>query len=164
MNISLSQVRIALAILGALALALLLNHFIVTDKKRIERTVHEMADAAAKGDVDLLFSHVSADYRDETMSREQLKSLAKTLLERYEPTNAKTQLISLSITGAMAHAQVGISAGQERNGYTAWYGISEWSAEFRKDADGAWRVTSVTPARIYGRDVSGWREVLRRFD
>ncbi len=62
MNISWNQVRIALAILGALALAMLLNRYIVTDKKRIERTVQEMAEAAAKGDIDLLFSHVSADY------------------------------------------------------------------------------------------------------
>ena len=162
MNISLGQVRIAGAILGALAVALLLNHIIVTDKKRVERTVHEMADAAAKGDVDLLFSHVSANYRDEAMTREQLKSLAKSLLPRYQPENAKVQAISVNVTGAMAHAQVAISSREQSGGYT-WYGTSEWSAEFRKEADGAWRVTSVMPARFFGRDVSGWRDVLRQF-
>jgi ketosteroid isomerase-like protein len=163
MNIPLSQVRIALAILAALALALLLNHYVVTDKKRVERTVQEMADAAAKGDLGSLFSHVSADYHDDAMSREQLRSLAKSVLERYEPANAEVELVSVNVTGSLAHAQVIISAGGQRDGYTPWRGTSEWSAEFRKEADGAWRLTSVTPTRIYGRQVSGWSDVLRRF-
>jgi ketosteroid isomerase-like protein len=163
MNIPLSQVRIALAILAALALALLLNHYVVTDKKRIERTVQEMADAAAKGDLDPLFSHVSADYHDDAMSRDQLRSLAKSALERYERADATVELVSVNVTGSLAHAQVSISAGGQRSGYMPWDGTSEWSAEFRKEADGAWRLTSVAPTRIYGRQVSGWRDVLRHF-
>ena len=73
MNISWNQMRIALAVLGALALAMLLNRYIVTDKKRIERTVQEMADAAGKGDIDLLFSHISADCGSEDMPRTRLR-------------------------------------------------------------------------------------------
>ena len=164
MNLSLSQVRIALGILAALAAALLLNHYIVTDKKRVERTVQEMASAAAKGDVPLLFSHVSADYRDDAMSRDQLMSLATKVLGRYAATSVGIQWINVNVSGALAHAQVAISAGEEGGAFTARYGSSEWSAEFRKEADGVWRMTSVTPTRIYGREVSGWRDLLRRFE
>ena len=99
MNLALNQVRIALAILGAVALAMLLNRFIVTDKRRIERTVQGMADAASKGDIDLLFSFVSADYGDETMSRTHLKSLAARFLGGDDHANPKIQWMSVKVVG-----------------------------------------------------------------
>jgi ketosteroid isomerase-like protein len=160
MNVSVSQARIALAILGGLVVALALNHFILTDKKRIERTVREMTDAASKKDLDLLFSHVSANYRDDVMTRDELRSLAKKELDRYEPANARVRWVMVTVAGALAHAQVSVAAGEAQDGYTPWYGTSEWSLEFRKEADGVWRVTSITPTRFYGRDVSGWGGVL----
>ncbi len=164
MNVSSGQLRLALGILGAVALALLLNRYIETDKKRIERTVHEMADAAAKGDLDLLFSHISADYRDESQSRADLKSLATAYMDRYESANPKIQWTTVNVQGAMAHVQLSVSGGNNRGEYPMWYGNSEWSAEFRKEADGAWRLTSLMPARMFGRDVSGWHEAMRRLE
>jgi ketosteroid isomerase-like protein len=164
MNVTLGQARIALAILGAVVLALLLNRFVVTDKKRIERTVQEMADAAAKGDVDLLFSHISADYRDETLSRTELKSLATDFLGRFNHVNLKIQRISVNVSDTLARAEVIISGSAESGGYRMPTGTSEWAAEFRKEADGAWRVTSITPERMGGADVSDWRWVRRRLE
>jgi hypothetical protein len=164
MNASSSQLRIALGILGAVVLGLLLNRLVVTDKKRIERTVHEMADAAAKGDLDLLFSHISADYHDDSLSRTGLKSLATTYMDRYESADPRIQWITVIVEGSMAHVQLGVSGGNTRGGYPAWYGTSEWSAEFRKESDRAWRMTSLKPARMYGREVSNWRDVTRRFE
>jgi hypothetical protein len=163
MNVALSQVRIALAILGAVALAMLLNRLIVTDKKRIERTAQEMADAAAKGDVDLLFSSISADYGDQTMTRTHLRSLATRFLGGDARANPKIQWMTVNVVGTMAHVQLGISGGGGRE-YPVWSGISEWAAEFRKETDGAWRVTNITPVRILGGNVSGWGDVLRHFE
>jgi len=163
MNVALSQVRIALAILGAVALAMLLNRLIVTDKKRIERTAQEMADAAAKGDVDLLFSSISADYGDQTMTRTHLRSLATRFLGGDARANPKIQWMTVNVVGTMAHVQLGISGGGGRE-YPVWSGISEWAAEFRKEADRAWRLTSLTLLRVEGANFSGWREVRHRLE
>ncbi|MGD1000216.1 MAG: hypothetical protein ABSA67_05900 [Candidatus Brocadiia bacterium] len=162
MNISWNQVRIALAILGAMALAMLLNRYIVTDKKRIERTVQEMADAAAKGNIDLLFSNISADFDTEAMSREHLKSLAERFLSDGS-ASGKIQWMTVNVSGAQARVQLSVS-GSTRREYPVWSGALEWAAEFRKEADGAWRVTSLTPVRIYGREISGWRDVTRHIE
>jgi hypothetical protein len=163
MNPALNQVRIALAILGAVALAMLLNRFIVTDKRRIERTAQGMADAASKGDIDLLFSFVSADYGDETMSRTHLKALATRFLGGYDHANPKIRWMSVKVVGPLAHVHVGISE-SGREGYPLWLGTSEWAAEFRKEADGAWRVTKITPVRVWGGNVSSWGDVTRHFE
>jgi hypothetical protein len=160
MNVALNQARIALAILGAVALAMILNRFILTDKKRIERTAHEMADAAAQGDIDLLFSHISADYGDETMSRTHLKSLAIKFRDGYPGANPRIQWMTVNVVGPLAHVQLGVSG----DGAVEYTGISEWAAEFRKETDGAWRVTNITPVRILGGNVSGWGDVLRHFE
>jgi hypothetical protein len=164
MNVTLRQARTALAILGAVVVALLLNRLVVTDKKRVERTVQEMADAAAKGDIDLLFSHISADYRDETMSRTELKSLATTFLGRFERVNPKIQRISVNVSGTLARVEVSISGSAESGGYRMPLGTSDWAVKFRKEADRVWRVTSIAPARMEGADVSGWRDVRRGFE
>jgi len=161
MNVTLGQVRIALGILGAVVLAVLLNRFIVTDKKRVERTVQEMADAAAKGDIDLLFSHISADYRDDTQTRAELQSRATAYLGRYVRVNPKIQWLTVNVVGSLAHVEVGISGSAVTEGRPVEMGTTEWAVEFRKEPDRAWRVTSITPMRMFGREVSGWREVGR---
>ncbi len=162
MNISWNQMRIALAVLGALALAMLLNRYIVTDKKRIERTVQEMADAAGKGDIDLLFSHISADCGSEDMPRTRLRTLAEQYLGDAS-ARVRIQWMAVNVSGAQARVQLSIS-GSTRQERPAWSGGSEWAAEFRKEADGAWRVTNITPVRVNGRDVSGWRDLTRRLE
>ena len=164
MNITLRQTWIALAILGAVVLALLLNRLIVTDKKRIERTVQEMADAVAKGDIDLLFSHISEDYRNDTQSRTELRSLVTAALGRFEHVNPKIQRVPVNISGMLAHVEISVSGSVESGGARMPMGTSEWVAEFRKEADQAWRVTSITPVRVEGRDVSSWHDVTRVFE
>ncbi|MGO8702226.1 MAG: hypothetical protein ACLQVA_00295 [Candidatus Brocadiia bacterium] len=163
MTISWNQVRITLAILGAMVLAMLLNRYLVTDKKRVERTVQDMAEAARKGDVDLLFSHVSADYDSQDMSRAQIRALAEKYLESYGAANTKIQWMTVNVSGVFARAQVSISASTRRD-FPAWSGTTEWAVEFRKESDGAWRVTSIMPGRIFGREVTGWRDLMRRLE
>jgi hypothetical protein len=164
MNVTLRQAQIALAILGAVVVALLLNRIIVTDKKRIERTVQQMADAAAKGDVELLFSHVSADYQDEIHSRTELKSMVAAFLGHSKLVNPKIQRLTVNISGTLAHVEVSVSGAVEIGGYRVPTGVSEWSAEFRKEADRAWRVTSIAPIRIEGKEVSGWHDLKGVFE
>jgi ketosteroid isomerase-like protein len=163
MDVSRNQVRIALTIFGAVVLAMLLNRYIVTDKKRIERTMQDMADAAAKRDVDLLFSHVSADFGAEAMTRTHLRSLAEKLLSGDSPAKPRIQWMSVNVSGAQARVQLSVSDGATRE-YAGWSGATEWAAEFRKEADGAWRVTSLMPVRIFGREISNWRDATRHFE
>jgi ketosteroid isomerase-like protein len=159
MNVTRSQAQIALAILGAVAAALLLNRFIVTDKKRIERSVEEMADAATKGDVDALFSHVSEDYRDDIQTRAELQSRVADFFRRFHQVDAKIQGVTVNVAGTLAHVEISVS-GSVGSGETRMpMGTSEWSAEFRKEADGTWRATSIAPVRIWGHYVSGWRDL-----
>jgi ketosteroid isomerase-like protein len=164
MNVTLRQARIALAILGAVVLALLLNRLILTDKKRIERTVRDMADAVAKGDIDLLFSHISADYQDEAHSRAELESWVAAQLSRFGRVTPKIRRMTVTVSGTLARVEVSVSAGVETEGYGAMTVNSDWAADFRKESDGAWRVTSITPVRIEGREVSGWRDMRRGFE
>ena len=161
MNVSLRQVRVALVILGAVVVAVLLNRFIMTDKKRIERTVQQMAVAVSKGDVDALFTHISADYHDETLSRTALKSMATAVFAKFDHVNPKIQRITVNVSGTLAHVEVSVSGSVESGGYQFPTGASDWAAEFRKEVGGTWRVTTIAPLRIGGNEVSGWHDVTR---
>jgi len=71
--------------------------------------------------------------------------------------------MSVNVSGAQARVQLSVSDGATRE-YAGWSGATEWAAEFRKETDGAWRVTNITPVRILGGNVSGWGDVLRHFE
>jgi hypothetical protein len=158
MNVTSSQVRIALGILAAVAIGLLLNRIIVTDKKRVERTIEAMADAAAKGDVDRLFTNISQDYRDELMSRSDLKTMTMEFFGRAR-VNPKIQRMAVTVSGTLARAELTVSGSMEEGKSNMPMGTSEWVGEFRKEADRTWRLTSITPVRIWGRSISGWRDM-----
>jgi hypothetical protein len=76
----------------------------------------------------------------------------------------KIQRMAVNISDTLARVEVTISGGAESGGYRMPMETSGWAAEFRKEADRTWRVTSITPERMGGADVSDWRNVRRRFE
>jgi hypothetical protein len=163
MNVAFRELRIGLVILGAVILALLLNWLIVTDKRRIERTLQAMADATGKGDVDLLFSHISADYRDDNFSRKDLKAMATDFLGRVVGVKPKIRGMTVNVSDTLARVEMRVSGTLENGDQQVPMGNSEWAVELRKEPGGIWRVTSIAPVRFWGRQVTGWHDLPRDY-
>src|SRR5438045_3974718 len=63
---------VALAIVAVIVLLWLLPRFIITDRKRLELTVREMADAVVNGNFDTLRAHLADDFTYAGASREEV--------------------------------------------------------------------------------------------
>jgi hypothetical protein len=120
-----------------------------------------MCKAAEKTDTDLLFSHFSREYADETLALPLLRSVAEEFFQRSGPLTVRVEDETVAVSGGLAVAELRISARSEPQGYRGVYGRSTWQLEFRRDADRIWRVTRITPMRLGVAEVRGWRDALR---
>ena len=161
MVVTRQQAYVALGILGAVIIALLLDRLIVTDRDRIVRVIRDMCGAAGKADVDGLLAHLSQDYYDETMTPPELRKVAESFFARHGPVRVTVRGTAMSLSGRIALAEVTLFARAEDSDRGTLSGQSVWEMEFRKEADGAWRVTRIAPIQIERRGVSGWRSLLR---
>ena len=108
-NLTLRQAGTALAILAALAAALLLNHFVVTDKTRVANVIRSMGEEAGRADVDAIFSHVAADYEDDAHGRAELQAYAAGVFAEYGPLHVAVQRVTVNVSGRLASAEVTLS-------------------------------------------------------
>lgn len=159
MAITRERAYVALGIIGAVLAAWLVDRLISIEKRRIERTVDGMRAAAARADVEKLFSFVSADYRDETFTRLELRLYADTFFAGVGPVSVGVQRIDIARTGEAAVVGLILTARAESRGYLGFFGRSAWQLDMQKERDGVWRVRRVTPLQLGERDVGGWKDV-----
>ena len=158
-SVTYRQAGIALLILGAVLIGLIAEHLIVTEQERITAVVRDVRSAVARGDIDGIFMHVSANYYDEKFSRDQLRSLAVSFFKSHDMSYARLTETRLNRVGDTALLQARVLASAGRRGRNELFGVSEWQLQLLKEADGAWRITQMIPLKFGTRDVSGWPDV-----
>lgn len=147
-------------LLGGVALWLLLDWAIVTDKERIERAVRAMRDAAASADAAALFEHVSPAYYDERLSAAQLRLLADDFFRASGPMTIRIRKLAVEISGETAVAEVSMLAyGADDNSSNAT-GTAAFLLDFRKEGR-RWLVTQIVPLRVNGQEIDGWGTLMK---
>jgi hypothetical protein len=64
----------------------LIGHFAVTDAKRIQRAVEEMAAAVQRRDLNAVFAHISRDFDYRGTDRERARKVLQDILQRRDVT------------------------------------------------------------------------------
>lgn len=76
----------ALAALGLIVVVWLIGHFTVTDAKRIQRAVEQMAAAVQRHDLNGVFAHISRDFDYHGVDRERARVQLEAILQRRDVT------------------------------------------------------------------------------
>lgn len=161
-NLTLRKIWIVLAIPCALAAALLLNRVVPSDKTRVEWVVESMVGEAGQADVDALFTHIAADYQDDVHGRKELQALAERVFSTYRLLRLRIQRMAVSTSGRLASVEVSLSARGSDENRNETEGTSAWNVQLRKDPDKVWRVTRITPLRLWETDIPSWRQLPRQ--
>jgi len=157
-NLTLRQIGTGLAISGALAVALLLNRLMVSDKTRVEKVIRSIAEEAGRADVNAIFSHVAADYEDDVQDRAGLQAAAEKAFARYGPLRIAIRQMTVNMSGRLASVEVTISGRAFSRNRKETEGTWVWNIHLRKDPDEVWRVTRATPLKLEGTDeIPDWR-------
>ncbi len=148
---------IVIAAVAAVAVYLVVDRLVVTEKERVERAVEGLRDSVARADLRAFGEMISPGYGDESFSAEALLGAAAKFFERHGPLALTVRDMRVTVSGPSAAARASVTARSE-HGY---WGRSEWQADFRKERDGQWRVVRLTPLRFGGKEAGGWGDVLR---
>ena len=160
-SVTYRQAGIALLILGAVVIGLIVEHLIVTERERITAIVRDVRAAVARGDIDKIFVHVSANYYDEKFSRDQLRSFAAGFFKSHDMSYVRFTETRLNRVGDIALVQARVLASAGRRGRNELFGVSEWQLQLQKEADGAWRITQMIPLKFGARAVFGWSDARK---
>ena len=154
------QIATILIVAGAVIAAVGVEQLVVTERERILRVIAELRAAVERVDVPGIFEHVSSDYYEEAIPREQLRSLAHLFFRHYGPTRVHIFETGVNRIGDLAVVELHVSTSARPRGYASLAGQSTWELDLQKEPDGAWRVTRLVPLRIGGEDVAGWPDAL----
>ncbi len=130
-------------VLALTLLGVLVEHLVVTDRERVEMTLHAAASALEANDIDLLFEHVSA-------SAEQPRRMARWALGRVEVLRVRMRNVEVEINRHTspptarvtldAMANIRESTGLYPYSHTPW---SRFAVQMRLE-DGRWMITDVS--------------------
>ena len=159
MTISLALRRRHLAVVATFVavvfIVLIADWLVVSDGEKIDSSVRAMRAAVEEGDAAALMANVSAAFRSrEGLTREDLAAAAEWFFSAYGPVEFFRFRFDQNRAGDMAVVTVSVIVQLE--GGRAGTGTSVWDIELKKEADGAWRVTDLSPVRMGGRDAGGW--------
>lgn len=152
MVIDRQKIVVLLLVAGVVVVGLLADRFHVTETERIERVVRDMATAVERMDCDALLAHISDDYDDGGVTREDLRKVAENFFATYGPVEVGRPAVGTSVSGDLATAVVEVQAylpGVERRGR------SVWEVDLARGPDAVWRVTRLELVRAGSREWEG---------
>lgn len=162
MTVTRKELIIGLVVVCSVVLAVLIDWLVKSDSEKIVSAINDIRAAAAQGEVEGVFHHISQDYSDEEVAREQLVSLGRRCFEIYGPIRVNILSIQKNISGRIALTRVKIAvSARDARGQGAV--TSTWELSWRKERDGAWRVRGLTPLKVGDREIDGWDYVGRLF-
>lgn len=154
------QIVAGLIVAGAVIAAVVIERLVVTEREQILRVIADLRAAVEDADVPRIFEHVSADYYEEAVPWERLRSLAHVFFRHYGPTRVHVFETAVNRVGDLAVVELRVSTSARPHGHAALAGRSSWQLDLRKEADGAWRIARLLPLRIDGEDIAGWPDAL----
>ena len=157
MTITWRRTAVFVLVAGAVALALVADWIIVTEREKISATIDALRASMSAADAEAVFQHISRDYDGEDLSREALRAIAEAVFDRHGAIDIRTTTSGINRMEDMAAVNLGVLARSERGGLS---GYSEWALTLRKEADGSWRVTRLAPVKLGRRYVAGWRDIV----
>jgi hypothetical protein len=125
----------------------ILAQVVETGREKVEHTLTVMAAAARDGDAERLIDQISADYHSGTSTRESLAEAVRTGLALVRADAAPPSITMED--GEATVVQTYRFAAAPRSPLHLLPGSSEvtWKGTFAPDADGRWRLRSVTTLR-----------------
>lgn len=125
--------RPILIILVALAgVALLIERLIVTDAERLEIWATDVAEAAARGDIEGVRPHLAEEFVYGRLGKEQALNLLKLVYQRYKPTDIRINLTNMVFTEQGGTAEAAIAV-EPQQGFPYGFGFD---VRFVREGDG----------------------------
>jgi len=139
------RVLIGWLIGGAVLLAI--QQLIVTDREKITRVLHTLAEAVDEGDIPKLIEPISESLTGQWQSKEDFAEEARRELERITVDDVKLDSIEVVVTGDTATARFRARARVESESMVWPLSVSRWELGFQRESNDQWRVVRIEPNR-----------------
>lgn len=157
MTLTKTQIIVIAAIAAAVVAYLVVDRFVVTEKKRVAAAVEQLRDSVARGDLRAFAACISPSYSDDSFTADQFLAMAAKFFQTHGAINVSLNDTRIAVNGSSAGARVAATISSQQG----YWGRSQWQVDFQKERDGVWRVIRLTPLRFGGKDATGWGDALK---
>lgn len=142
--------RLAIGVIAAIPILFALQATVVTDRERARGVCEALAGALSDGDLRVLATHISDDFRigsgDRAWSKSDFLARCKNTLSIWDIDDAQLSRFDISVDGALATARFQATCRLISADIMVARHISRWKVELVRVGE-FWRVRAVVPIR-----------------
>ncbi|NOZ23893.1 MAG: nuclear transport factor 2 family protein [Planctomycetes bacterium] len=158
------KVKIAAIVAAAVAIYLLGDFLIVTDRERLEATIKDLHHVVEKADAGKVIAFLAPDYHFQDKTRDDMLAFGQKMLKLTGPMKIKVIEEKLNINGSLAVYESTILATLSNpSGDLPYAGAqvpSQWRLSFKKEGD-KWLIYQVEPISLFNQPVRSLDALIR---